>query len=728
MRWLQLLLAGLTLAVSAGCATINDPGQLSAQTEATAPTAAIPDAVAQQAALPANAVTMYDVEPMEENVVAGILAGFRSDAWQPYLQSRAPPLLAAAPPTNQGPFSVSCIPGPWPPRTISFTRAPRPPSGSFCNELQTTLVPQRAVGSATFTYARASTAHQQDFEAKHNLVLANEARMMGARRVYNPISQAFTNGGIWNTSGASVTVTSGVADPLGGTSAFTITNVTAGNAYFYNNLTAGNPQSSYRNSIWIRKRVLTGTLAIETPSGVGETDITASVSTSWQRITTPVGVGGAATAKFLIHFDTLSDAIDVWHASQDNVSGAANQNPSEWIDPAVSHGAGANGVKYFDTLNGNTVASNVVTEATGAKIVAGASGVSAYAPVDSGGPFGYWAEGARADVLGTTDAIRRTMTDVGWVNGGTVTVGAATGIDGVASAGARLTFGAVQATNTILFTTVLGAAVRTYSAWVKRITGTGAVEMTKDGGVSWTDITSQLNTSTHSLVQVTTASAANPIVGFRGAVDTDVIDVDFNTVDPSTFANPTPIPVNVSKAGDVLTYVISGNAVATSGTASGTFTVGFSAAAAADTVVLSIADGSGLVAYQMNTAGPTQINAYDGTNGPNVSSTTAFNSPKKFATSWGPAGFTIMETAGGNTTAFSGNMGAGGSTLIGIGVNPATSAGQLNGSIRKIQIFPVQLPIGNLKTMVGDAIDWLNPDNWAIAANDDQYRKAANAR
>jgi hypothetical protein len=65
-------------------------------------------------------------------------------------------------------------------------------------------------------------------------------------------------------------------------------------------------------------------------------------------------------------------------------------------------------VRYFSTLNGNTVSSNVVTEATGAPIVAGQAGVSALAPVDAGGPFGFFAEGTRtnsilqSNTLGTT--------------------------------------------------------------------------------------------------------------------------------------------------------------------------------------------------------------------------------------------------------------------------------------------------------------------------------------
>ncbi len=186
----------------------------------------------------------------------------------------------------------------------------------------------------------------------------------------------------------------------------------------------------------------------------------------------------------------------------------------------------------------------------------------------TGAYLGYWAEGARADVLGTTAAIRRTMTDAGWVVGATMTVGSATGIDGVATAGASLTGGAVSATNTILFTTVLGSAARTFSAFVRRKTGSGTVNMTDNGGTNWTDITALIGASGGLALQVqVTRTQANPVVGFQVVTNGDAIEVDFNTIEAATFANPTPIPVNVSKAADVLTFPTSGNIADAAGTA-----------------------------------------------------------------------------------------------------------------------------------------------------------------
>lgn len=64
----------------------------------------------------------------------------------------------------------------------------------------------------------------------------------------------------------------------------------------------------------------------------------------------------------------------------------------------------------------------------------------------------------------------------------------------------------------------------TFQARVKRRTGTGAVYMTINGGTTWVDITSQINSSTFSLVYVH-GSSTSVSMGFRGATNGDVIEV-----------------------------------------------------------------------------------------------------------------------------------------------------------------------------------------------------------
>lgn len=433
---------------------------------------------------------------------------------------------------------------------------------SFNAPLQSSLVPNSSGGSSTSTSTRASTAYQIDFEGKANLVLSGEARMQGARRVENRLnviplgSENITGWGA--TANATLTNESDVPNSsfTGSIKLVTTAQYAAGTRASV--LTSG----AVYTLRWYAKGAVGGEKMWFSNAAAqgGQRTLT----TDWQLFSTTF-TNSNTTLQFGCG-DVGGNTFWVTGLQVEDVTGQANQNPSEYVSVGVLsapfHGANVDAVKYFTTLNGNTVASNVVTEATGAAIVTGASGVAATAPVDAGGPYGYWSEGARADVLGTTAAIRRTMADAGWVSGGGgITVGAATGLDGVASAAASLT--AAGANGTILFTTVLGAAVRTFSAWVRRKTGTGTVNITGDNGATWTAITL---TAAYQLVQFTTASAANPVVGFRIVTSADAIEVDFDTLEDATFAEPTPIPINVSHAADVDQYVSASNISATATT------------------------------------------------------------------------------------------------------------------------------------------------------------------
>ncbi len=51
--------------------------------------------------------------------------------------------------------------------------------------------------------------------------------------------------------------------------------------------------------------------------------------------------------------------VEVWGAQLEDITGQSNTNPGEYVSVGVLsapyHGAGVDGVKYFSTLNGNTV-------------------------------------------------------------------------------------------------------------------------------------------------------------------------------------------------------------------------------------------------------------------------------------------------------------------------------------------------------------------------------------
>lgn len=329
---------------------------------------------------------------------------------------------------------------------------------------------------------------------------------------------------------------------------------------------------------------------------------------------------------------------------------------------------------------------------------------------DAGGPFGYLSEGDRSDVLGTTAAIRRTMSDIGWV-ATNMTVATTTGVDGVAASAARLTATANNAT--ILFTPGLLAGVRTFSSWCKRITGTGATSYTVDVADGYV---AKTLTSAYVQNQVTSSSAV-PVVGYQLATSGDMIDCDFNTLEAATFANPTPIPVNVSKAADVLSYPLAGNLIPVSGSVYAEVT--FSAMGA---VFIGDTAGQSQELFILNPANT--VGAFDGTNV--VSNATILTLPVtlpiKIASSW--SGTTMSVTEGGTAVVSGAFVGTVNTNGLQIGAVGASS--QPFGTIRSVRIYPVALSEAKLQAMTADATSWLGDPWWNVAANDSIYRKVAN--
>ena len=149
--------------------------------------------------------------------------------------------------------------------------------------------------------------------------------------------------------------------------------------------------------------------------------------------------------------------------------------------------------------------------------------------------LGYLAEGERTQLV-TPDASIRDMTDAAWVAGATMSVAkTGIGIDGVVNSCSRLTGGGVAATNTILQTLTAAASSRTYSVWLRRVTGTGVVNITQDGGSTWTAVTSDLVTANFVRVSLT-ASVLNAAFGIQVETDGDVVLADFNQFEAGAFA------------------------------------------------------------------------------------------------------------------------------------------------------------------------------------------------
>jgi hypothetical protein len=143
----------------------------------------------------------------------------------------------------------------------------------------------------------------------------------------------------------------------------------------------------------------------------------------------------------------------------------------------------------------------------------------------------------------------RDLTDAAWVKTSVTAAKDALGADAVASGATTLT--ASAASGTVLQTVTAASAQRTFSAYVRRVTGTGTIEMTMDNGTTWTAITL---TSAYQAVRIPSVTNSNPVIGFRILTSGDAIAVDFTQLEAGA-VNTSVIPTttaSVTRNADVI--------------------------------------------------------------------------------------------------------------------------------------------------------------------------------
>lgn len=117
----------------------------------------------------------------------------------------------------------------------------------------------------------------------------------------------------------------------------------------------------------------------------------------------------------------------------------------------------------------------------------------------------------------------RDLTNAAWVKSNATAAKNQTGVDGSANAASSIT--ASAGNGTVLQTITSATSTdRITSAFVKRISGSGTLEMTQDNGSTWTTVTV---TAAWTRVEIPYATLANPVVGFRIGTSGDSFAVDF---------------------------------------------------------------------------------------------------------------------------------------------------------------------------------------------------------
>ena len=464
---------------------------------------------------------------------------------------------------------------------------------SFHAPLTHNLLLTKGQGSATFT--RATTATVTDFEGLLKTAKAGEARFEGARRVEN---FAYTDPNQWTTLINGLVVSaSGILAPDGTNTAYTLTATLAANNFRAQGISKAGKQT--RASIWIRKRVLTGACFIyDTGDAFTATSVTSIITTSWQRITCDVQTQAGVNNLFGINLSTLGDSVDIWCGQVEDVTGQSNKNPSEYVSNGVLsspwHGAGVDGVKYFNVYNGNTVTSKVVTEATGSNIPEATL------------------KGVKIEVASTNLCLQSETFTTTWVPTTlTVTANTLVAPSGITTAD---TLTATAGNATLLQSITSASATRTFQIWLKRKTGSGNIDLTVDNGTTWT--TKVINT-TWTRYEISQAAVTNPVVGIRIVTNSDEVYAWGGQLESQPMATSyiQTTTASVVRNADVLTFPNAGNVSDTVGTvlmeATPAFDIPNSATIGYSSLYLMDFDG-GAASGRITTANNT-LYRYDGT-------------------------------------------------------------------------------------------------------------------
>lgn len=300
--------------------------------------------------------------------------------------------------------------------------------------LLTTVVP--TVGPNPTSFARALAAYVKDHEGLLKLAKSGEVRFEGARRVENLVlkSQDITPlFAVWEYNNCTTV------------DASTIT-VTATPGFHIR----GYLRSDGSGYAFPRGVLVAVSFEAKRISGTGNVDVdvsdifsgTHALTTDWKRFGTPSS--GAVTTAYgvdFIDFDfSATGTYGIRNVQVEVIAGQRNTNPSEYVSRGALaspyHGALVDGVKYFDIVNPNTVASNVIVDSTGLTNYFVNSAAAATQTTQSLAPGTYtiWCEGSNGSIT---------------VSAGTATITGA----GTATPGAPVTFTVVTAGTVVLTVT-----------------------------------------------------------------------------------------------------------------------------------------------------------------------------------------------------------------------------------------------------------------------------------
>ena len=294
----------------------------------------------------------------------------------------------------------------------------------------------------------------------------------------------------------------------------------------------------------------------------------------------------------------------------------------------------------------------------------------------------------------------RDLTNVAWTASNVTAAKTQVGVDGVANSASSIT--ATSSAGTITQAITLGSSARYQSVFAKRLVGAGTLEMSMDGGSTYTDITPA---GTDWLRKtIATQTLANPEPRFRLQTSGDSFAIDFVQNENGIFAT-SPIAVTtvaVTRSADNIA-VTSPPALSAGYTLFGQAVPNIAAAANANAQNVVQADaGSGanrLLMRRVATSGGRLAALVGGTGATILTSATEWvaGTRSKWATGV-EAGSQASSVDGAAVSATSAATLPTAPTALRIGVNSGATE-QFNGYIERIAVFPFRLANAQLQAL-----------------------------
>jgi hypothetical protein len=389
------------------------------------------------------------------------------------------------------------------PSYVTFTRA------SVANYFDST---------GTLTSA-ATDVPRFDFDpatARTNLCLQSEDL---ANAAWTPAGATITSNTEQNPFGSSVTADL-YTEALGSAGILNTTAITVATSTVY----TFSIYLERGNFDWVRLRIgdtgsLTNGVSAWFNLSTIATGSTANIGTGWTAGTTSITNIGGGWVRVAAAFTTGATTLRVGFSS------ASADASNTRVNVGSGTGIGGTLTAWGAMVNiGSTAQAYVATTSAAATAC---------------DPRGLLIEGARTNI----SLWNRDLTNAAWVKTNVTAALDQTGLDRAANTASSIT--ATAANGTVLQTVTLASSARFMSAYVRRLVGTGTIEMTTDNGTTWTPVT--VTSTTWTRVTIPSQTVTNPVFGFRIATSGDSIAVDFVQNEDGAFAT-SPISTTTAAA------------------------------------------------------------------------------------------------------------------------------------------------------------------------------------